>query len=52
MISDADGEESRYDLVIKDIKRHQAGLYECSVSATEMYIQNITLHVLGKILIG
>ncbi|XP_060562573.1 uncharacterized protein LOC132722149 isoform X8 [Ruditapes philippinarum] len=46
MISDADGEESRYDLIMKDIKRYQAGLYECSLSATENYIQNVTLHVL------
>ncbi|XP_045156864.2 uncharacterized protein LOC123523219 isoform X1 [Mercenaria mercenaria] len=48
-ITDADVEEDRYDLIIKDVRQDQAGVYECQVSATENYTQNITLHVLGPV---
>lgn len=42
-------EEDRYDLIIKDVKQEQAGVYECQVSATENYTQNVTLHVLDPV---
>lgn len=48
VINDADVEEDRYDLIIKDVQQEQAGTYECQVSAMENYTQNVTLHVLGK----
>ncbi|XP_060556110.1 zwei Ig domain protein zig-8-like isoform X2 [Ruditapes philippinarum] len=48
-IEDADGEEDRYDLIIKDVQQEQAGTYECRVSAMENYTQNITLHVLDPV---
>ncbi|XP_052792465.1 zwei Ig domain protein zig-8-like isoform X3 [Mya arenaria] len=42
-------EESRYDLVIKNVSQDQAGVYACQISATNNYTQNITLHVLDPV---
>lgn len=41
--------ESRYNLIIKDVQLDQAGIYECQISAKEVYTFNITLNVLDPI---
>jgi len=40
-------DESRYNLVIKNVSQDQAGAYMCQVAATNNYTNNITLNVLG-----
>ena len=39
---------STWDLLIKDVKPHHAGVYECQVSAAHLIAQYVTLHVIGK----
>ncbi|XP_052282467.1 uncharacterized protein LOC127879568 isoform X2 [Dreissena polymorpha] len=47
--SDEENEESRYDLIIKNVSKDQEGTYACQISATNNYTFNITLNVLDPI---
>ncbi|KAH3838280.1 neural cell adhesion molecule 2-like isoform X2 [Dreissena polymorpha] len=46
---DVENEESRYDLIIKNVSKDQEGIYACQISATNNYTFNITLNVLEPI---
>lgn len=41
-------DETRWDLIIKNVSQDDAGVYACQIAATNNYTQNITLSVLGK----
>ena len=40
--------ETHWDLWINEVQPKHAGIYECSISATDNYTLNITLNVLGE----
>ncbi|XP_052278307.1 leucine-rich repeats and immunoglobulin-like domains protein 1 isoform X3 [Dreissena polymorpha] len=46
---DVENEESRYDLIIKNVSKDQEGTYACQISATKNYTFNITLNLLEPI---
>lgn len=41
--------KTRWDLIIKDVKKSYAGTYECQVSSTKIYTRNVTLNVVDPI---
>lgn len=41
-------DSSTWDLLIKNVKPHHAGVYECQVTANHLIAQYVTLNVIGK----
>lgn len=41
-------DSSTWDLLIKNVKPHHAGVYECQVTANHLIAQYVTLNVVGK----
>ena len=41
-------DSSTWDLLIKNVKPHHAGVYECQVTANQLIAQYVTLNVIGK----